>query len=178
MCDAQLRSEAGDTLEQCPACEHPLRGVQVAGLWRRAAAGVVDGLLLLVTAGALNGLLLMLIDPPPLLGDARGIDAALRLLDVSAADVLRRFAPTMVMASIYFGLFWSLAGRTPGHRVLRLRVIDPFGHPPPPWRSAVRVVGHGLGLAAGAMGWLWIGFDREKRGLADHMAQTYVVKDA
>ncbi|MCA9709396.1 MAG: RDD family protein [Myxococcales bacterium] len=179
MCDAELGpalAEAEDP--RCPECSHALAPVRVAGLWRRAAAGALDGLLLLVTAGLLNALLLMWIDPPPLLGDAEGIDALLRVLDLAPTTVLERYAPALVMAALYFGLFWSISGQTPGHRVLRLRVVDPHGDPPRPGRAALRVLGHGLGLAAGAMGWLWVAFDREKRGLADHLAQTYVVRDA
>lgn len=178
-CDAELGpavADAGDP--RCPSCEHPLAPVRVAGLWRRAAAGVLDGALLLMTAGMLNVLVLMWLDSPPLLGDAQGIDALLRVLDLAPGAVLERYAPALVMAGLYFGLFWSITGQTPGHRVLRLRVIDPYGAPPRPAWAALRVVGHGLGLAAGAMGWLWVAFDREKRGLADHMARTYVVRES
>ncbi len=152
--------------------------VRVAGAWRRAGAGVLDLALLLATAGLLNMVLLMWIDPPPLVGDARGLDALLRLLDVAPGTILRRIAPALCMSAVYFGLFWSISGQTPGHRVLRLRVIGPHGRPPRPVWAALRVLGHGLGLALGAMGWLWVAFDREKRGLADHLARTYVVRES
>lgn len=152
--------------------------MRVAGLWLRAAAGLIDAVVLLVTAGLLNLLLLRWLDPPALLGDARGLDALLRMLDVEPATVLRRCAPALTMAALYFGLFWSLTGQTLGHRMLRLRVVDPYGQPPRPWRAALRVLGHGLGLLLGAMGWLWVAFDREKRGLHDHLARTYVVRES
>lgn len=139
---------------------------------------MLDLALLLATAGLLNMVLLMWIDPPPLVGDARGLDALLRLLDVSPGAILRRIAPALCMSAVYFGLFWSISGQTPGHRVLRLRVIGPHGRPPRPVWAALRVLGHGLGLALGAMGWLWVAFDREKRGLADHLARTYVVRES
>jgi uncharacterized RDD family membrane protein YckC len=163
---------------RCPRCEQPLHPVRVAGLWRRSVAGLLDALVLLGTAGLLNLLLVWWLEPPPLLGDARGLDALLRVLDVDPAAVVRRYSPALVMASLYFGLFWSLTGQTLGHRMLRLRVVDPRGRPPRPWWAALRVLGHGLGLLAGAMGWLWVAFDREKRGLHDHLARTYVVRDS
>lgn len=182
VCDSKLESVADLAAEpngpRCPTCTHPLVAVKVAGLWRRAAAGTLDALILLVTAGALNGLLLMWIDPAPLLGEARGLDALLTLLDVEPASVARRYAPSLLMAAIYLGLFWSITGQTPGQRLLRVRVVDVHGVPPHPVWAAVRVLGHALGLAAGAMGWLWVAFDREKRGLHDHLARTYVVKES
>ena len=179
VCDAEVGPTVADAEQpQCPACSHPLRAVRVAGLWRRTLAGALDGVVLTLTAGLLNLLLLLWLDPPPLLGEAKGLNAWLSLLDLEVAQVLRRYAPALVMAALYFGLFWSITGQTPGHRVLRLRVVDPKGDPPRPLWAALRVLGHGLGLAAGAMGWLWVGFDREKRGLHDHLARTYVVRES
>lgn len=178
-CDTPLPAELAKTPALgCPACEQPLVPRRVAGLWRRAVAGLLDAAVLLLTAGVLNLLLLAWLDPPPLLGDARGLAALLQLLELDPVVVLRRVSPTLVMAALYLGLFWSLTGQTLGHRVLRLRVVDPWGRPPRPWRAAVRLVGHGLGLAIGAMGWLWVAFDREKRGLHDHLARTYVVRES
>lgn len=162
----------------CPACEQPLVAVRVAGLWRRAAAGLLDGVVLLCTAGLLNVAVLAWIEPPPLLEGARGLEALLRVLELDPLVVVRRCAPALAMAALYLGLFWTLTGQTLGHRLLRLRVVDPWGRPPRPWRAALRVVGHGLGLALGAMGWLWVAFDREKRGLHDHLARTYVVRES
>jgi uncharacterized RDD family membrane protein YckC len=179
-CDTPLAAELAraNAPPRCPACEQPLVPLRVAGLWRRAAAGLLDGVVLLLTAGVLNLLVLAWLDPPPLLADAHGLEALLRVLELDPVMVLRRCAPALVMAALYLGLFWTLTGQTLGHRVLRLRVVDPWGRPPRPWRAAVRVLGHGLGLAIGAMGWLWVAFDREKRGLHDHLARTYVVRES
>ncbi len=46
----------------------------------------------------------------------------------------------------------------------------------PVWRAAVRAVGYLVALATGGLGFLWVGFDREKRGLHDWLAGTYVIK--
>jgi uncharacterized RDD family membrane protein YckC len=178
-CDAPLPPAlAQEPTPCCPACAQALLPLRVAGLWRRAAAGLLDGVVLLLTAGMLNLLLLAWLDPPPLLPEGRGLAALLQVLELDPLLVLRRWAPALVMAALYLGLFWSLTGQTLGHRVLRLRVVDPWGRTPHPWRAAVRVLGHGLGLAIGAMGWLWVAFDREKRGLHDHLARTYVVRES
>lgn len=178
-CDVGLDSALASAEDpRCPRCEQPLLPVRVAGLWHRTAAGLLDAVVLACTAGLLNALLLRWLDPPPLLTEARGLDALLRLLDLDPVAVLRRGVPALAIAALYLGLFWSLTGQTLGQRVLRLRVVDPHGRPPRPWWAALRVVGHGLGLLAGAMGWLWVAFDRDKRGLHDHLARTYVVRES
>ncbi len=137
----------------------------------------MDLCLLLVTAGPLAWGVAALVDRPPLLGGATGLDAALRVLELDASDLLGAVAPFWVMASLYMFLFWSLSGRTPGQRLLRMRVVDRHGQTPRPLWSLLRVVAHAFGLAAGALGWLWVAFDFERRAWHDHLARTYVVKE-
>lgn len=178
-CDTPLdASLARDEAPSCPSCAQPLLPVQVAGFWRRTAAALIDGIILLLTAGLLNWALLRLLGLPALTGPASGLDVALRLLELNPMDLLVRFAPFFVMAGLYLGLFWTLTGRTPGQRLLRIRVVDASGHAPGPVVTLVRVVGHGLGLLACALGWLWAAFDLENRAWHDHMARTYVVRDS
>ena len=107
-CDEILDADlaAGDE-PTCPACAEPLIPVQVAPIWRRAAAALVDLAILTATAGLLNWGLLALMDLPPLVADAKGIDALLRLLEVDPAALLRRLAPFFVMSGLYLGLFWG-----------------------------------------------------------------------
>lgn len=152
--------------------------VVVAPLWRRIAASFVDTVILLATAGLLNWLLLQLADGPALLGDARGIDRLLRILELNPADLIRPIAPLVLMSAIYLALFWTLTGKTPGARLLRLRVVDERGQPPRPLWAGIRVVVHLAGLAVGALGWIWAALDPERRALHDHAARTYVVRDA
>lgn len=177
-CDELLEAELSEAPSPCcPACGERLVPVVVAPLWRRIAASVVDATILLATAGMLNLLLLQLADGPALLGDASGIDRLLRVLELDVADLLRPIAPLILMSAIYLVLFWTLTGRTPGARLLKLRVIDERGRPPKPVWAVLRVVAHLAGLAAGALGWIWTALDPERRALHDHVARTYVVRD-
>jgi uncharacterized RDD family membrane protein YckC len=177
-CDARLDAAlAKETDPRCPECEEPLLPVQSAPIWRRAAAAAVDTAILLPTAGLLNWLLLLIVNPEPLVGDSEGIDALLRLLELDPAAILRRVAPFFAMSGIYLGLFWTLKGRTIGGRLLRLKVVDWRGRPPTPALAVVRVATHFVGLAAGALGWIWAAFDAEKRAWHDHLSRTYVVRD-
>jgi uncharacterized RDD family membrane protein YckC len=80
-----------------------------------------------------------------------------------------------ILGFLYFFLFHTLRGQTPGKQVLGLRVIDAFGETPTPARSLLRTSGYIPSLLCLALGFLWIGFDREKRGLHDWLADTYVI---
>jgi uncharacterized RDD family membrane protein YckC len=152
------------------------RAVWVAGFWRRALAALVDAaivgpvaLLAVWLAKRLAGLGL-----PPIRGGK--IDAWLDLLlggDPTMLGVLGLAAGT---AAIYLMLFQTLSARTPGMRLLGLTVIDVYGEPPSALRSLLRTTGYFAAAALGGLGFLWIGFDREKRGLHDWLSGTYVIK--
>jgi uncharacterized RDD family membrane protein YckC len=178
-CDAPLDPALADEGEpRCPHCAATLLPVHVAGFIRRTAAGTIDFAVLLLTAGLLNAGLLALVDADPLLGNTRGLATLFAILDLDAARVLRYLAPFLVMTVFYLTLFWTITGRTPGGRLLGLRVVGPGGEPPrAPW-ALVRATSHLLGLGAGALGWLWTALDADKRGWHDHLGRTYVVRDA
>jgi uncharacterized RDD family membrane protein YckC len=162
----------------CPACEQRLVPVRVASATRRLGAALVDTAILFVTAGLLNWALLGMLDAQSLLGSATGLDAVLRILELDPATPILRTAPFFAMSGLYLGLFWMLTGRTPGQRLLELRVIDAQGRTPSPLRVGVRLLGLALGLIPVGLGWLWTAFDLERRAWHDHLARTYVVRDA
>jgi uncharacterized RDD family membrane protein YckC len=144
---------------------------------RRSAAAAVDGAVLLITAGALNWALLGMLGVQGLTSGASGLDAALRVLELDPAAIVLRATPFLGMSGFYLGLFWTLTGRTPGQRLLGIRVVDERGRTPHPVRAGARVLGLALGLLPCALGWLWAAFDLERRAWHDHLAGTYVVRD-
>ena len=75
----------------------------------------------------------------------------------------------------YFVLFWTTAGRTPGMRLLGLRVIGPDGGHPGLVRSALRLVGLALAIVPLFAGFLPVLVDDRRRALQDFMARTVVV---
>jgi uncharacterized RDD family membrane protein YckC len=127
--------------------------------WRRAAAWGVDGALL----GALLALLLL-----PVIGKADLVPPRSEIL----VPVI------LVVALLAFAYQWlgvTLAGATPGMRLLALRVVGPDGERPAPGRSAARAL-----LALPSAAFLGIGlllalFSREGRGAHDLGAGTWVV---
>jgi uncharacterized RDD family membrane protein YckC len=81
---------------------------------------------------------------------------------------------TLVVAT-YFVLFWTLAGETPGMRLMALRVSDAAGEPPRLARSLVRLVGMVLAAIPCFAGYLLVLVDDRRRGLHDMLAGTTVV---
>jgi uncharacterized RDD family membrane protein YckC len=75
----------------------------------------------------------------------------------------------------YFVLFWTLAGETPGMRLMRMRVVDERGAPPGVGRSLLRVVGAVLAAIPLFAGYLLVLVDNRRRGLHDMIARTVVV---
>jgi uncharacterized RDD family membrane protein YckC len=82
----------------------------------------------------------------------------------------------VLLVGAYFTFFWSLAGQTPGMRLVRLRVVDKSGsthlHPV---RAAVRFVALLVAIAPMFLGLVPILFDKRRRGLQDFVAGTFVV---
>ncbi len=151
--------------------------VHVVGFWKRAVAAAIDlaavlplAMLVVLVAGKLAGVAL-----PHRIG----------LLDLDMwIDLVLATDPALVMAVtltagiglVYLLVCHILLGRTLGMRVLRLRIIDVYGDRPSPARCVARCAGYLAGAATLFLGFLWMGFDSEKRGLQDWIAGTYVIR--
>jgi uncharacterized RDD family membrane protein YckC len=83
----------------------------------------------------------------------------------------------VAVAGSYFVLFWSSAGRTPGMRLLRLRVETRSGEVPSVGRSIVRLLVLVISIAVLFLGFVPVLFDARRRGLADFVAGTTVQYD-
>ncbi len=150
--------------------------VHVAGFWRRLLAGFVDlavilpiALLMTWVATKLTGVHL----PPSRI---RGLDFWLDLVLASDPALMTAFAMLLVVTCAYLMTFQAVLGRTLGMQLLKMRVIDVWGERPSILRCAARTGGYVLGAATVMLGFLWVGFDSEKRGLHDWIAGTYVIK--
>lgn len=79
-------------------------------------------------------------------------------------------------------LVWALAlfarGRTPGKKLMSLRVIREDGDHAGFWRMLFREwIGKWISTFILSLGFLWILFDKENQGWHDKFASTYVVKN-
>jgi uncharacterized RDD family membrane protein YckC len=80
-----------------------------------------------------------------------------------------------LVVATYFVLFWTLAGETPGMRMMALRVSNRAGDPPRLGQALLRLVGMILAAIPFFAGYLLILVDDRRRGLHDVLAGTTVV---
>ncbi|MGE0868895.1 MAG: RDD family protein [Kofleriaceae bacterium] len=152
--------------------------VYVAGFWKRLAAAVVD--LFVVVPAALFITLIV--------GKIAGValpPSNLRVVDIDMwIDLMLGTDPALIMGLVlmlaigaaYVLVFQIALGRTLGMRLLKLKIIDVYGDRPSPARCVARCAGYLASIATLFLGFLWIGFDSEKRGLQDWIAGTYVIR--
>lgn len=152
--------------------------VVVVGFWRRLAAAAIDAvviapaaLLITVLASKITGVHL-----PP---------SNLRIIDIDLwIDLVLATDPALIMALALFAaigltyllIFQIVVGRTLGMRALDIKIIDVYGDRPSAARCIARCAGYLAGIATLFLGFLWMGFDSEKRGLQDWIAGTYVIR--
>jgi uncharacterized RDD family membrane protein YckC len=155
--DIELRANALDRkLSFGPA----RAATQFGGLVSRSLAFVVDlalaqiPFLVFAAVVALVASFVSAIRPAPLLGSLAG-------------------AGWLLFVGAYFIFFWT-SGRTPGMRLVRLRLSDASGAPPTVVRAAVRFA---VLLVLTLPSILPIPFERRRRGLHDLAAGTVVVSD-
>ena len=86
----------------------------------------------------------------------------------------------LVPPLVYFLYFWSAhgSGQTPGMRALRLRVIRTDGTYMSVGRAFLRNIGLGISIICLGIGVIWVGFDKQKQGWHDKIADTYVIRMA
>jgi uncharacterized RDD family membrane protein YckC len=151
--------------------------VYVVGFWRRLLAAAVDlaivfpaALIITLIASWIVGVHL----PPNL-----------HLLDIDLwIDLLLATDPALVMALVLFAaigltyllVFQIVVGQTLGMRLFHIKIIDVYGDRPSPARCVARSAGYLASVATLFLGFLWMGFDSEKRGLQDWIAGTYVIR--
>jgi uncharacterized RDD family membrane protein YckC len=156
----------------------PAQVVHVVGFWKRMVAAFVDFLVILPTAMLVTFIV----------GKISGVrlpSEKLHLLDIDLwIDLVLATDPAIVMGLVlfiaitftYLFVFHIVQGRTLGMRLLKMKIIDVYGERPSPGRCAARCAGYFAGVATLFLGFLWMGFDSEKRGLQDWIAGTYVIK--
>jgi uncharacterized RDD family membrane protein YckC len=161
---------------EAPSVEVEAGRFRAAGFWRRAVAGLIDlAILLPVWAAAGLSLCLAFGQPIPRLPELSPDLLIAALLDGNAASE-SLLAISGIIFFLYFFIFHASRGQTPGKQLLGLRVIDGYGARPGLFRTLIRTASYLLSALPCSLGFLWIGFDRERRALHDWVAGTYVVR--
>lgn len=157
---SDLSSGAGSSERRRPgsATENGAGGGLAPGPWRRLAAMLYDSLLLIALWMAAGGVWLAV---------ARGVAPA-------DGDLLFR-AYLLLVAYLFFGLFWTRGGRTLGMQAWRLRAVTETGKPMG-WRhAAIRYAGAWLSLLALGSGYLWCLVDRDRRTWHERLSGTRTI---
>ncbi len=142
---------------------------------RRAVAGAIDLVVLVSLFVGLQAMSSLVVGHamPRLaqLGPAGLVDAVLSGSMLAATGLLL----FVLLCLLYAALLDAGAGQTLGKRVLGLRVIDGYGQSLGLGRAALRALAMVPSVAIAGLGLLWIGFDRERRGLHDRLSDTHVI---
>lgn len=152
--------------------------VHVVGFWKRALASLIDLGVIIPSALLITWIVSKVagVHLPPSNLRLRDIDGWIDLLLVSDPALTMGVGLLIAVGLIYALVFQIVLGRTLGMRVLKMKIIDVYGDAPSPARCAARCGGYLVGIATLFLGFLWIGFDSEKRGVQDWIAGTYVVR--
>jgi uncharacterized RDD family membrane protein YckC len=166
-----------------PVLQRPTRGreapsVYVVGFWKRLAAGLVDFFVILPVAMLITFIVSKVADVrlPARNIKLLDIDMWIDLVLATNSALVMGLVLFLAIALTYLLVFHITLGRTLGMHLLKMKVIDIYGDPPSPARCAARCAGYLAGVATLFLGFLWIGFDHEKRGLQDWIAGTYVIR--
>jgi uncharacterized RDD family membrane protein YckC len=129
-----------------------------AGFWQRAAASLIDWLVVIV--------ILM-----PLLIVVFGM----REISLDPAQHSWDLLVPLVIGAAVVG-FWRYCGATPGKVALGLKIVDANTLlPASTARLVLRFLGYLVSALPLSLGFLWIGIDRRKQGWHDKIARTVVI---
>ena len=142
------------------------------GFFRRVGAFLIDiGMILLLSA---------LMVAMSYAGYKVGLAAHERAITWNNAAPLMSLMTVawMALTTIYFVTFHGMEGKTVGKWLLGLRVVGVGQRPISYRRALLRWIGTvGLGGASLGLAFLWILWQREKRGWHDLLARTWVVRE-
>ncbi len=153
--------------------------VHVAGFWKRAIASLIDLGVIIPSALLVTWIVSKIagVHLPPSNLRLRDIDGWIDLVLMTDPALIMGVGMLVAIGLVYALVFQIVLGRTLGMRLLRIKIIDVYGDSPSPARCAARCGGYLVGIATLFLGFLWIGFDSEKRGVQDWIAGTYVIRE-
>jgi uncharacterized RDD family membrane protein YckC len=129
-----------------------------AGFWQRAAAFLIDAVLVIVIVTPLMVVVFRM-----------------RRISLDPTEHSWDLLALLAIAAVVIG-FWRYCGATPGKNLLGLRVVDAAsGKPPTLGRLALRFLAYFVSALPLYLGFLWIGVDRRKQGWHDKIARTVVI---
>ncbi|HLY13766.1 MAG TPA: RDD family protein [Candidatus Limnocylindrales bacterium] len=174
----------------------PAPGYVYVGFWRRFWAFLVDGIILAIPTwllavplilaqlsatdlNTLGGQGLFTVDPTTgqLIENpqaAANLNTAMGHLFQGAIGI---WIALFVLQVLYFALFWSKRGATPGQQLLGVQVRDErTGARISLKRALLRYFGYVVSIWIVYIGFIWVAFDSRKQGWHDKIAGTVAVR--
>jgi uncharacterized RDD family membrane protein YckC len=129
-----------------------------AGFWQRAAAFVIDWLIVIVI---LVPIMIVLF--------------GMREISLDPTEHSWDLLAFLAIAVAVIG-FWRYCGATPGKLALAVKIVDAAtGNPPSTGRLIVRFLAYFVSALPFYLGFFWVALDRRKQGWHDKIAGTVVI---
>lgn len=130
------------------------------GFWIRFLAVIIDGIVLSVIGWLIGG------------NDVVSYEQ----VGSSVSMNVNFFGWYTLIPIVYTIGFWIWKSATPGKMILGLKIIDENGNNLDVKTAIIRYLGYIVSAITIFIGYLMIGFTKNKRGLHDMIAKTYVIK--
>lgn len=132
-----------------------------AGFWIRAAASIIDSLLMMA----------IIIPLLTLIYGSAYWDSGTYLK--GTWDLLLNY----LFPAVAVTLFWVYKSATPGKMIFKLKIVDAGTLGQASTRQMVgRYLGYYISIIPLMLGIIWVGFDKRKQGFHDKLANTAVIK--
>jgi uncharacterized RDD family membrane protein YckC len=145
-----------------------VRFVWVAGFWLRLLA-------LLIDVVAVTGVMSVMVVLSWLLRGG-GAGGAFGFFAQNPKALLVLVIIYLLLVGTYMALFTLFGGQSLGQILLGLQVIHEIGQPLTTTQVLLRMLGMVLAALPGLAGFIWVGFDLQRRGWHDYIGQTLVVR--
>jgi uncharacterized RDD family membrane protein YckC len=136
-------------------------------------AGIVSrGLAFVVDAGIVVSLATAATIELQTTGDVLGVDQP----HTGGGFAVAYLLSVPAIFSAYCALFWTLVGRTPGMRIMGLRLTGTDGGRVRLGQAVVRALAYSVSAVL-FVGYVWIAVDSRRQGFHDKLARTFVRYD-
>jgi uncharacterized RDD family membrane protein YckC len=154
----------------------PVALLPPAGFASRLVAFVLDVIIVTVSSVILGLLITLVLNFFGLGAEQLKAGSSSQILQlVRTLTVALSALGVLLFVPLYFIAFWTLAGATPGKRLLGLRIVHD-GQPKIAWPRALwRFIGYFLSALPLFLGYLWVFRDKQRQAWHDKLADTHVV---
>lgn len=131
------------------------------GFWIRFLATLIDGVIIGIIGSLVGG---------------NQVTSYEQTADGMYSVSVNFFGWYTLIPIVYVLGFWIWKSATPGKMALKLKIIDEQGNNLTPVTAIIRYLGYLVSGIILGIGYLMIAFTKNKRGLHDMIAKTYVIR--